>query len=281
LPYLKYRSPAKLNLTLDIKCLRKDGYHEIDSLVTLISLSDEIEIIAGDAGIEFIPPLSPTSLDNDHNTAYLAREYFQGRLKESIKIKVKKTIPQQSGLGGGSSNGAVILQALNNISQNPYTHKELQSIALKIGSDIPLFLYNGNLFRVRGRGEIVEELTLKRNLYLIVILSGIKISTLTAYQTWDELNINSTNFTEQFLISGSIEHLNSAFWFVLDRISPPLRTIKEILLSMNAPVVGVSGSGGTLFIPFYCPGERDNFLKKINDSYLANQMVVFKEDLLI
>ncbi len=152
---------------------------------------------------------------------------------------------------------------------------------MKIGSDIPLFLHNGNLFRVRGRGEIVEELTLKQNLYLIVILSGIKISTSFAYTTWDKLNIDSTAFTEQFLLSGSIEHLNSTFWLVLDKISPHLRTMKEILLSMKAPVVGVSGSGGALFIPFYCPEERDNFLKKINDTYLANQTVVFKEDLLI
>lgn len=279
--YLKYRSPAKLNLTLDIKGLRKDGYHELDSLVTLISLSDEIEIIPGDAGVEFIPPLPETSLNKNHNTAYLAWEYFRGRLSETIKIKVNKNIPLQSGLGGGSSNGAVVLQALNNILQNPYTQEELQSIALKIGSDVPLFLHKGNFFRVRGRGEIIEELTLKQNLHLIIILTGIQISTSLAYQTWDELNIDSTIFTELFLSSGSIEHLSSAFWFVLDKISPPLRTIKEILLSMNAPVVGVSGSGGTLFLPFYNPEERDEFIKKINDSHLFNQMVAFKEDLLI
>ncbi len=278
---LKHKSPSKLNLTLDIKGLRKDGYHEIDSLVTFTSLSDEIEIIFGDTGVEFIPPLPSANLNKDPNTAYLASEYFQGRLSETIKIIVHKNIPLQSGLGGGSSNGAVILQALNNLSKNPYTQEELLNIALKIGSDVPLFLKKGSYFRMRGRGEIVEEFILKQNLYLIVILTGINISTSVAYRAWDELNIDSTTYTEQFLSSGNIEHLGSAFWFVLDRISSPLRTIKEVLLSMNAPVVGVSGSGGTLFLPFHCPEERENFNKKITDSYLFRQMLVFKEDLLI
>ncbi len=149
-------SPAKLNLTLKILRKRPDGFHEIDTLmVKLPGLADEITIEPAD---EFSFTCTDPSLPTDgENLVVKAAQAFSKQSAHPLHfhIHLEKNIPHGAGLGGGSSNAATILLALNEQLETPLPIEELHKIAANLGSDVPFFLYEGAA-RCTGRGEIIK-----------------------------------------------------------------------------------------------------------------------------
>ncbi len=264
-PSLTLKSPAKINLTLDIKGLRNDGFHNIDSLITLLSLHDEIIFTPGKRGVEFTFLYDSGQWDHSlstvHQALILFNEYF--KMTKDIKIKVIKRIPPKSGLGGGSSNGATVLRGLNILHNNPLSIDNLHKLAMQIGSDVPLFVRKGGWMRITGRGEIIEELPLDLSLFLVIVLTRINISTKQAYSFWDEKVNEYTSYTENFLSSLTINDLGNSFFPIVEKRFPEIQSLKGILLNEGAPAIGLSGSGGTLFVPFSNIIEANSFYKKI------------------
>ena len=154
---LKLFSPAKINLFLRIMGKRPDGYHEIASLFQAIDLGDTLTFtLANEDQLTCSDPTLPCDASNLVSKAVALFRCKTG-LNFSVSIHLEKRIPTQAGLGGGSSNAATTLWALNALHGNPYSDTELQTWSAEIGSDIPFFFSLGTAY-CTGRGEKVRNL---------------------------------------------------------------------------------------------------------------------------
>ncbi len=156
---VRVRPPAKLNLFLEVLYKRDDGYHEIETVMHAIDLCDEIVIerTRGTA-IEIATTGYPAPADGTNLAVRAAEAYFSAVTRRfGLKLDLKKIIPAGAGLGGGSSDAAGVLTALNTLEDHPLKHADLELVAGSLGSDIPFFLTGGTAI-ARGRGEKIEPL---------------------------------------------------------------------------------------------------------------------------
>ena len=178
-------APAKINLSLKLLGRRSDGFHEIETLIAPITLCDEIEIEKSHSKqIEFHcdDPSVPTGDDNLIVRA--AKSFFAAtKLKSAVLIKVKKKIPHGAGLGGGSSDAASILLALNELFETRLSREALAKMAETIGSDVPFFIFQSPAL-CKGRGELVTPVKLKEKLPILLLKPAFVVSTAWAYSRW-------------------------------------------------------------------------------------------------
>ena len=160
-------APAKLNLFLHVNGRRDDGYHLLESLMVLIDLADTVRIERRDDGrIELPDPLPGVAVEAD--LAYRAARALQqhANAREGATIRVTKRIPLGAGLGGGSSDAASVLLALNRLWGLELPRAELMRVALTLGADVPFFVFGSNA-RVTGIGEVLERVTISRTDFLL------------------------------------------------------------------------------------------------------------------
>jgi 4-diphosphocytidyl-2-C-methyl-D-erythritol kinase len=185
----KVFSPAKLNLFLAITGRRDDGFHNLVSLVAPLDFGDTLWLAPAAAG-EHVLECDRTDLAvDDSNLVCRAVQAFRVRSGWSggVRIQLEKRIPIGAGLGGGSSNAAVTLQALNQLAGSPLSATELQSLAAGLGSDCPLFLRDGPVV-LRGRGEQLSDVPAKAaekvvGRRVLIFKPAFGIATAWAYRT--------------------------------------------------------------------------------------------------
>ena len=176
------RSPAKINLSLRILGKRPDGFHEIDTWMTpLPGLSDEITLTPAPS---FRFTCSDPSLPCDaDNLVVKAVHAFASRIGQDMPyhVHLEKAIPYGAGLGGGSSNAATTLLALNHTLPTPLALADLHAIAATLGSDVPFFLYQ-TAARCTGRGEIITPASPPPALPIVLLKPAFQVSTPDAYR---------------------------------------------------------------------------------------------------
>ncbi|MEM9704131.1 MAG: 4-(cytidine 5'-diphospho)-2-C-methyl-D-erythritol kinase, partial [Planctomycetota bacterium] len=152
-PALTIQAPAKLNLTLDVLGRRDDGFHELKSLMVTVGWFDTLTVSPADALTLSVTGAVgvPTDERNLVIRAARALERAIGR-RPGAALRLHKRIPHEAGLGGGSSDAAATLSALNELWQAGLDRAELSEIAATVGSDVPLFLCGAAAAVVRGRG---------------------------------------------------------------------------------------------------------------------------------
>src|ERR1700747_3023974 len=179
-------APAKINLSLKILGRRSDGFHEIETVIAPISLYDEIKVEkrSGKTGIVFRCDV-PSVPQGDHNLVVRAAKAFLAKAKidAAISIELHKKIPHGAGLGGGSSDAASMLLALNQLFETNLPREALSKIAETIGSDIPFFIFQSPAL-CKGRGELVTPLKLKKKLSILLLKPAFVVSTAWAYSRW-------------------------------------------------------------------------------------------------
>src|SRR5881409_2603838 len=179
-------APAKINLSLKILGRRDDGFHEIETLIAQISLCEEIKIDKNDAqrGIRFRCD-DPSVPQGDDNLAVRAAKAFfkKMKIKSGVLIELKKKIPHGAGLGGGSSDAASTLMALNELFETKLTREALAKMAEGIGSDVPFFIFQSAAI-CRGRGELVSPIKLHEPLFILLLKPEFGVPTAWAYQRW-------------------------------------------------------------------------------------------------
>src|SRR5207244_11150890 len=155
-------APAKINLSLKILGRRGDGFHEVEMLIAPSSLADKIDIEKQNRWIDFSCD-DPTLSTGDDNLVVRAAKLFFEKTKISggVGIKLHKTIPHGAGLGGGSSDAAATLRALNELFETKLSVDELAKLGSTIGSDVSFFLFESAAI-CKGRGESVEPTKLKK-----------------------------------------------------------------------------------------------------------------------
>src|SRR5438132_5743732 len=162
-------APAKINLSLKILGRRDDGFHEIETLISPISLADKIDIKPQSRWIDFSCD-DPTVPSGDENLVVRAAKLFFERTKVTagVRIKLEKQIPQGAGLGGGSSDAASTLIALNQLFETKLSREELAKLGSTIGSDGAFFLFESGAV-CKGRGEIVSPAKVKKKFSILLL----------------------------------------------------------------------------------------------------------------
>ncbi|CAN2050353.1 4-diphosphocytidyl-2-C-methyl-D-erythritol kinase [Candidatus Magnetomoraceae bacterium gMMP-1] len=263
----KILSPAKINLFLHVTGKRTDGYHELFSLMCCINLYDTLSLNfkAPEIRVECSHPGVP---ENKSNTAYRAAELFLKTIgeKSGLYISIDKKIPVAAGLGGGSSNAATVLMELNKYYKEPLSQKELMTMGLRIGADVPFFIFKKPALAC-GIGERLEHFNKKFNFSLVLIYPGFEVSTGEIYK---KLNLELTNSKKQLKYSfGKYNGLDcSSLHNDLEPIAlseyPKILSAKKALLNYNPEAALMSGSGSTVFGLFKTPDDAVKACKELS-----------------
>jgi len=241
-------APAKINLSLKILDRRNDGFHELDTLIAPISLYDELRIDKGRPGngIKFRCD-DPSVPQGDENLAVRAAKAFfeTTKIEPAISIELKKKIPHGAGLGGGSSDAASVLLALNELFKAKLSREALTEMAEPIGSDVPFFLFQSAAL-CKGHGEMVSSVKLKRQFSILLLKPAFAVSTAWAYSRWQDsreipgIRYVAQEWADQNFVNDLERPVFEKFAF--------LAQLKMWLLSQSEVGAALmSGSGSTMF----------------------------------
>ena len=247
---LKKLAPAKINLFLRILGKRADGYHDIVSLMQKITLYDELTFLPRPKGIVLQCPNSDLPISED-NLIFRAAEavFAYTGYSSGIEITLTKNIPVAAGLGGGSSDAATTLLALNEMWQLGLTKVELMKIGAKLGADVPFFIFGSSAF-AQGIGEKLKAWKNPLKLNLVLINPCFSLSTKLVYEslnlrlTKKRINYSIPRFSE---LGDIIREMHNDLETASLRMHPELTDIKQLLLRHGALSAMMSGSGPTVF----------------------------------
>jgi 4-diphosphocytidyl-2-C-methyl-D-erythritol kinase len=260
---MEYKSHAKINLTLEVLSKRRDGYHEIRTVFQELELHDTIsfEVIAG-GGLELT--CSDSSLPGgEENLAYKAALLLKSLYApdKGIRMHLTKRIPIAAGLGGGSSNAAAVLKALNRLWKLSLNDTILLELGARLGSDVPFFLYGGTAL-AEGRGEILKPLPdFPQTGVLLTSPKGLKLSAAEVYGSLklDRIGERKLDATGKFvqllnenrglgndLFDDFLKLLCNDLEFPVFDLQDDVFLLKKKLLQ-NGITALVSGSGPTIF----------------------------------
>lgn len=244
-------APAKLNLCLTITGLRPDGYHELISVFAPVSLYDIVKIEEANSGINLY--WSGRDLeDNTDNLVYKAALYFFEKtgINKGVRITVSKNIPVSSGLGGGSSDAASTLKALNRLWGNPLSRDELEKLALALGADVPFFILQKPAV-ARGIGEILEPIKAFPQAWYVIVSPRLMVSTAWVYKN---VKLDLTKIENQDIVTcfskeifKNPDLLSNDLEPVTFKRHPFLKEIKISLLKLGAFNALMTGSGPSIF----------------------------------
>ncbi|AZP03851.1 4-(cytidine 5'-diphospho)-2-C-methyl-D-erythritol kinase [Jeotgalibaca ciconiae] len=248
------RAPAKINLTLDVLYKREDGYHELEMIMSSVDLADHltftplmedrIEVYTNKA---FLPV---DKRNHVYQAIKLLKEKYQ--IPMGIKVDIDKQIPVAAGLGGGSTDAAATLRALNRIWDLQLSIEELIDIGMQIGTDVPYSIVGGTAF-VSGSGENVRPIKDIPPCWVILAKPRISVSTRTVFRS---LEIEAIDYTPKSkIVENAIEqndyyemtsHLSNALEAVTFERYPQLKQLKDRMLRYGLDGATMSGSGPTI-----------------------------------
>lgn len=237
---IKVKCPAKINLNLKVIGKRPDGFHNIESVMQTIDLYDYLDVSVEDNDHNEIV-LGGMSLDipyDERNIVYKAVDLFIKRahlVKVKVKVFIVKQIPIAAGLGGGSSDAAGVIYALNKLYDDILSEEKMHELCAELGSDLNVCLKGGRLL-CKGRGEIVEPLVFEPFKVSLIKPKKLGISAKDAYQKYAK-KIQDKNAPYE-----KVKYLNDLEWAILDGHAE-LKKIKRLY-----PKAVMTGSGSTFYM---------------------------------
>lgn len=247
---------AKLNLSLDVLGVRGDGFHDLRMVMQTCTLADDVTVemaSAGDYSAQTNRAYLPTG---DKNVAIkAARAYYAALGRDGgVHVKITKRIPVCAGLGGGSSDAAAVLRALNELNGHALSEEQLQAAALASGSDVPFCLMGGTAL-AEGRGEILSSLPPLPETDVVICMPHFNCSTPELFSRIDARRSRCHPDTAGLIsalkagdIKGVARRMYNVFEDVLDkRAAHTVNEIKLRLLEYGALGAAMSGSGSAVF----------------------------------
>jgi 4-diphosphocytidyl-2-C-methyl-D-erythritol kinase len=257
---VKIRAPAKLNLSLRVVGKRADGYHLLDTVMVPISLYDELFItrFSGKARGQETPQRlvvlsdDPRVPSGPENLVYRAAELLMNMTAgvHAYRIAIRKEIPVGSGLGGGSSDAAATLIALNRLLAVNFSVRKLKRLATRLGADVPFFI-DGRPARARGIGDRLTPLADFPRLWAVVLYPGFAVSTASVYRDFSFTLTKPPANTSINTLLRSADGLRKLLVNDLETVTvrryPELGSLKEDLTREGAIAALMSGSGSSVF----------------------------------
>ncbi len=254
------KAPAKINLFLEVSARRPDGYHDIESVMQTVSLFDQLTfVIKESAGQNISVECSvPDVPCDERNLCYRAAKLFfeAADVKEyDLSISIDKHIPMAAGLGGGSSDAAATLAALNELYDGVFSKSELCALGRKIGADVPFCIMQG-ISITKGIGDVFLPCAPLPDCYIVIACRGEGVSTPAAYKKLDEMYDFSARSVDagEFAVligSGELPAIANGMTNIFESAVLPhhaeAREIKDILSSAGALRAMMSGSGPSVF----------------------------------
>jgi len=286
---LQFKTPAKINLGLHIHKKRKDGFHELETILQMVTWFDELQLEGTSEKVELF--CDTPEIPNDETNlvvkaARLLQKHFPGSCA-GVNITLKKSIPSGAGLGGGSGNAAGVLLALNHLWDLKISRENLIAISAELGSDVPFFLMSPCAIGT-GKGEILEPINNPINLYILMIYPNLPLSTPWVYGNL-KLKLtkhkNNISILANFLMRSEFAQLGAALYNDLEPVVfkryPEILEIKNELLRSGAGGALLSGSGSTVFGIFDKPDLAKKalarFAGKKHKAFLAKSITSFSE----
>ena len=260
-------APAKVNLHLEVLHQREDGYHEIETVFQTIDLRDRVRITVHDGKGPIHVRCEHPGVPNDRtNLCHRAAKLLRSRVGrgEGVSIEIEKRIPVAAGLGGGSSDAAAVLLALDRMWELDLDRDELEDLALRLGADVPFFLRGGTAIG-RGVGEQLTSVNISGMGVFLLITPPLEISSRWAYE---QLRMGLTHSTPKVNVQ-TIKALLSRFperqWIGTNRFTdvvfpayPRLKRLVESLEETEPRVAMMSGSGPTVFAVYSTREEAES-----------------------
>jgi len=244
---MRFSAPAKINLSLRVLHRRDDGFHEIETLMAPVSLCDTLEVeLREKGGIEFSCSDHSLPAGEDNLVVRAVRQFGAfTKIEPHVAIRLEKKIPHGAGLGGGSSDAATTLLALDQLYKTRLPPAELSRIAAELGSDVPFFIWQ-SAATCRGRGEIVEPCALPRALPLLLIKPPFPVPTPWAYKQWrDSVEVPGVPYGPQRFDWGAL--VNDLERPVFEKYLQLAEMKRWLLEQPEAAGALMSGSGSTIF----------------------------------
>jgi len=251
---ISLKAPAKVNLFLEILGKRDDGFHEIETIMQEIDLADSLQFEETQEGVTLECNNKNIPANQDNLVCKAANLILEEcGIKKGVLINLEKNIPVGAGLGGGSSDAATTLKALNSLWKVGLNNEELMEFAAKLGSDIPFFI-NGKTALCRGRGELITPVEVRNRMDYIILFPRVHISTETIYKN---LKIDLTkkrkdvSFFLDALKYSEVAGISKLLFNRLEEIIfatyPDLLQVKSTLESFDFCGLSISGSGSAFF----------------------------------
>ncbi|MBP5491934.1 MAG: 4-(cytidine 5'-diphospho)-2-C-methyl-D-erythritol kinase [Clostridiales bacterium] len=295
------QAPAKINLFLYMTGRREDGYHLLSSVMHTISLYDTItveveEASDGKSKVELLSDVWYLLKDPSKNTAVKAAELFLSKLAPKayhVTVDLKKEIPSQAGLGGGSTDAATVLKILSEFFPGQVSNQQLHEIALQVGADVPFFL-GGAAALCEGVGEILTPVAPVGGLPVLIMKPKEGVSTPVCYREFDEqgkrriLSAEEERIMDAFLHGGENENAldrvsKAKSVFGNDLLAPSLSQVPSIgdavplMEEYGAVYACMSGSGSAVFGLFEKESDIDRLLSSEKARSLKQDGWIFKK----
>ncbi|BBO71717.1 4-diphosphocytidyl-2-C-methyl-D-erythritol kinase [Desulfosarcina alkanivorans] len=284
------KAPAKINLFLRITGKRPDGYHDLYSLMCPLALYDTLSLVFCGSGISVFCD-HPGIPEDSSNLAFCSAERFfdaafDGNIPPGggLAIHIEKNIPVGAGLGGGSSDAAAVLTALNRHFGQPLSPPALMALGARIGADIPFFIL-GVPALASGTGDRLSPFPHLTPWTALLVYPNEAVSTAWVYKnlnlrlTKDEKKLSKFHFDGRFF--NVDEHLVNDLECVTEKAIPVIKGIKRLLLAHGAAGAMMSGSGSTVFGLFADPERANSAYTALCNNQQSQNWTLYVADLLI
>lgn len=262
---MKILAPAKLNLSLDVTGKLPGGYHSLCMVMESVEFGDDITLTLREDG-EICLENSLDWLPSDgRNLAVKSVSVFREALRQpslGADIRIEKRIPVGAGMGGGSTDAAAVLRALNVLTGCPFNTEQLRALGLQIGSDVP-YCVTGGSFLAKGRGEILSPLPMPPDCAVVVAKPRFSVSTAELFHRIDSRVLRIHPDTDGMLVAlseGSLSGVARRMFNVFEDVLPragDILALKSSLLDGGAPGAVMTGTGSAVFGLFKDPSDAE------------------------
>lgn len=268
---------AKLNLTLDVLGKRPDGYHDLKMVMQSVALADTLTVETGTGeGLKVRTDLSflPNNEKNLAAAAALAFQTATGRDLGGVAIAIEKRIPVCAGMGGGSSDAAAVLRALERMLGTGQDLAALARIGERVGSDVPYCVLGGTAL-AEGRGEVLTPLSALPHCHVVICKPAFSISTPELFRAVDGVRLRCRPDTDGVLAAletGDLGGVARRMYNVFEDVLPPrqraeVAAIRSVLVQHGALGANMSGTGPTVFGLFDEAGRARSAWEELRQTY--------------